>query len=75
MNDYRSEVECLRAENARLTDRVAELEAKPKVEKAPQRWGIVPEVNAHDSDSGFTLGIMVVMAAAYVIVAAILFVG
>lgn len=41
---FRSEVECLRAENARLMARVAELEAKPMVEKkrkpdaVPMRW-------------------------------------
>lgn len=44
MSDYRSDVECLRAENERLTARVAELGAKPKAEKArkidavPMRW-------------------------------------
>jgi hypothetical protein len=38
MSDYRSEVESLRAENERLTARVAELEAKPMVEKVPTRW-------------------------------------
>ncbi len=37
---FRSEVECLRAENARLMARVAELEAKPMVEKkrSPMRF-------------------------------------
>lgn len=35
---FRSEVECLRAENERLTARVAELEAKPVVEKVPMRF-------------------------------------
>lgn len=40
MSDYRSEVECLRAENERLTARVAELEAKPMVEKVPMRLGV-----------------------------------
>lgn len=35
---FRSDVECLRAENERLTARVAELEAKPMVEKVPMMW-------------------------------------
>ena len=38
MNDYRSDVECLRAENARLLDRVAQMEATMKTEKVPMKW-------------------------------------
>lgn len=53
MSDYRSEVECLRAENERLTARVAELEAKPMVEKerkadaVPMKWAV--RFEWHDS--------------------------
>lgn len=61
---FRSDVECLRAENERLTARVAELEAKPRVEKNPapkvaMQWTILDDRGLRQgvSATAFVFGI------------------
>ena len=74
MSGYRSDVECLRADNARLTARVAELESPPKRVKPKTQWG-VPDMNVRDSMCGIAFAVSVVMLVIYAGVAAILFIG
>lgn len=77
---FRSEVECLRAENERLTARVAELEAKPMVEKkrkpdsVPMQWTIL-YLNDQESPSGVCLLTGCAAVIVYAAIAMVSFVG
>ena len=70
---FRSDVECLRADNARLTARVAELESPPTPAKVPMKWVVLYE-NDRDSPSIAGLAIGFIIVVSYAVVAAFTFV-
>ena len=71
---FRSEVESLRAEGARLTARVAELEAKPMVEKVPTRL-VVEWAGRRGEAATFSITVVLMCVGLYLVGAVFAFVA
>ena len=69
--NYRDETETLRAENARLLDRVAKMEATMKAEEATMRWS----VGWMDSGRGIVAAVCATLYAVFTLSGVLVVVG